>query len=569
MGVQWWQLRGWPINLFLELDPLASLGMALTTGTIYKGMIWGLVTLGVTLFLGRVFCGWVCPFGALHQFIGYITSRSKKAPVKVQKNHYHAGQRVKYWILVGMFGAIVYDLTSKLMGWPNERMFSALLIGLLDPIALFYRSVNLVVLPIVDAGGRLFSSGPRFYQGAFSIGLIFVAALFLNIKKPRFFCRYVCPLGALLGLLSRWPLFRIYKSDSACRTCPSCERHCEGACQPSQQMRLSECVVCLNCREDCGNGSIRYGVQPSAVGELASPDINRREVVIALTAGLAGMASLGTTARQGSNWPAHLIRPPGSLDEVRFLARCIRCGQCMRICPTNVIHPALLQVGLESIWTPILNFRVGTSGCQHSCIACGHVCPTAAIRPLSRNERVGANDYADEGPVRIGTAFVDRGRCLPWAMETPCIVCQENCPVSPKAIFTRESFQSIRMDRPLAVVSASETKLTLGGAVLPSQRYATGDYYVHIEKNGGPSPRAIVHHDKQDIFISSSIPFDPVPDPGERIEILIRLQKPYVTPENCIGCGICEHECPVSGQRAIRITAENESRQVRHGFLLG
>ncbi len=574
LGRQWWQLRGWPINFFLELDPLAGLGMALTTGTLYKGMVWGLVTLVVTFFLGRVFCGWVCPFGAIHQFLGYIARIKQKAPEKVRQNRYHSGQRVKYWILMVMLGAIVYDLVLRLLGISSHRMLSTLTIGLLDPMPLLYRSINLIILPLIDGGGRWFSSSLRWYEGGFSIGLVFFPALLLNIKRPRFFCRYVCPLGALLGIFSRWPLFRIYKSDAACKTCPSCERHCEGACQPSENLRLSECVVCLNCREDCRGESIHYGLQPSATGEITVPDIRRREVVLSMVSGVAGMAAFGMEGRQGFNWPAHLVRPPGAVAETDFLARCIRCGQCMRICPTNVIQPAIGQAGWEALWTPILNFRIGTSGCQHSCIACGHVCPTAAIRPLSRDERMGLDDFASPGPIRIGTAFVDRGRCLPWAMDTPCIVCQENCPVSPKAIFTREVLNPIRMDRPLTVMSAEAEQVKLSGAVLPPGRYATGDYYCRIVGDppavwrDGQKPKRIIRQNEQSIFIPADDPFDPAPRTGDRVEILIRLQQPFVSPEHCIGCGICEHECPVSGKRAIRITADNESRNAEHSFLL-
>ena len=99
------------------------------------------------------------------------------------------------------------------------------------------------------------------------------------------------------------------------------------------------------------------------------------------------------------------------------------------------IHPAGLEPGLEGLWTPVLNFRIGTSGCQHNCIACGHVCPTAAIRPIDLDERTGQGRFASAGPIRIGTAFIDRGRCLPWSGQGPCIVCEEHCPTSPKAIY--------------------------------------------------------------------------------------------------------------------------------------
>ena len=149
----------------------------------------------------------------------------------------------------------------------------------------------------------------------------------------------------------------------------------------------------------------------------------------------------------------------------------------MRVCPTNVIHPAGLEAGLEGLWTPKLNFRIGTSGCQHTCIACGHLCPTAAIRPISLDERRGAARLPAAARIRIGTAFVDRGRCLPWAMDRPCIVCQENCPVSPKAIFTREVFNAVRTSAPLTVKSADRSRLTLTADTLEPGRFGTGDYH--------------------------------------------------------------------------------------------
>ena len=109
----------------------------------------------------------------------------------------------------------------------------------------------------------------------------------------------------------------------------------------------------------------------------------------------------------------------------------------MRLCPTNVIQPAGLEYGLENLWTPVMNNRVGTSGCQLDCVACGYICPTATIRPLTLAEKLGKGDFSSKGPLKIGTAFIDRSKCLPWAFGKPCLVCQENCPVSPKAIYTQ------------------------------------------------------------------------------------------------------------------------------------
>ena len=127
--------------------------------------------------------------------------------------------------------------------------------------------------------------------------------------------------------------------------------------------------------------------------------------------------------------PPELIRPPGSLRESDFLARCQRCGLCMKVCPTNVIQPTWTEAGFEGLWTPFLRMTGGY--CEYTCTLCGSVCPTGAIEKLSVRKKI-------QTPVRIGSAYVDRGRCLPWSGNGPCIVCEEHCPTSPKAIYLRE-----------------------------------------------------------------------------------------------------------------------------------
>jgi ferredoxin len=308
-----------------------------------------------------------------------------------------------------------------------------------------------------------------------------------------------------------------------------------------------------------------YHTAPSDGGEIVSPDLSRRQFLVSAVSGAAVIPVLRIGGVPGPNWNARMVRPPGSLPEGQFLSRCIKCGQCMRICPTNVIHPAGLTAGLEGLWTPVLNFRIGTSGCQHNCIACGHLCPTAAIRPISLEERQGINRYAEQGPIKIGTAFIDRGRCLPWAMDRPCIVCQENCPVSPKAIFTRELFNTIRLHRPLIVKDADSTRIEFETDALVENQYATGDYFCVVPGSQG---RQIIANTPHSLTVDSKFPFEPPPQAQDSVSIQIRLQQPYVDPKHCIGCGVCEHECPVRGKRAIRVTAENESRTRRHALIL-
>ncbi|BBO70786.1 (4Fe-4S)-binding protein [Desulfosarcina alkanivorans] len=619
LGEAWWQLRGWPVGWLIQLDPLVGLGTLLATGTLYAGLLWGLLTVVLTIVLGRFFCGWLCPFGALHQAVGWLANRGHRTAAMIAANRYRRAQGIKYAILVFLLGAASGDLIGRLLRlsvgapWVVVVIVAALLLvgtvvhflrtisgvrwvtgvavaaavwlvlgfftdgsrwlaaslqtGLLDPVPLFCRSVNLTLLPLVD--GRLvsLSTTSRIYPGAVVMGALFWTTIFLNLAVPRFYCRFVCPLGALFGLLGKNALWRVGQRAKGCTACGACDRHCEGGCEPATVMRSAECVLCMNCMDSCRHDVMGYHPYPSAAGEVAVPDLNRREFVAALAAGLAAAPLARLEGMTGEAWNPAVIRPPGSLPETEFLQRCIKCGQCMRVCPTNVIHPAGLQAGVEGFWTPMLDFRMGTSGCQQGCIACGNLCPTAAIRPISLDERLGKGDFTSRGPIRIGMAFVDRGRCLPWAMDRPCIVCQENCPVSPKAIFTRETFRPVRLDGKLRFLGMTGSRLMVDGPALPAERFATGDYFISMGKRHGTPPARITEIGPGGLTLADTPPAETA-NRGDPVTLLVRLQLPYVDPAQCIGCGVCEHECPVKGRRAIRVTAENETRQRRHRLLL-
>jgi polyferredoxin len=617
LGVEVWQLRGWPVSWFLELDPLVALGTILTTGSLYAGLLWALVTVALTVILGRFFCGWVCPFGTMHHAVGVLGKRSKGLSERIAANRYNPYQSVKFWILVFLLSAGAGSLLARgiregfqsgpllwvaaavsivlagvtLAGiWGRKRkagtvvlalagfwtaaglLFAAegmigasLQTGLLDPIPLVYRSINLVLLPLADSSTHVLSVDQRHYEGAWLIGIIFGSALLLNLRVPRFYCRFVCPLGALFGVLSRVALWRIGKSCSDCIQCGLCEADCEGGCEPLGQIRIPDCVLCMNCLDGCKHEVIGYGIQPSASGEIVSPNLSRRSALLALASGVAVIPAVRLGGQLGSNWNPGLIRPPGALPEKDFLRRCIKCGQCMRVCPTNIIHPAGFEAGLEGIWTPILNYRIGSSGCQLNCIACGRICPTAAIRPILLDEKRGVGPYEEIGPIRMGTAFVDHGRCLPWAMDRPCIVCQENCPVSPKAIFVREHFSTVRTGL-ASVRSVSGGRVELAESLFRPGELATGDYFLTSRAAAGGRRSPILENSEGTVTVQGA--WEGIVRSGEEVEVQVRLQRPQVDPALCIGCGICEHECPVSGLRAIRVTAENESRSRRGSLLL-
>lgn len=444
----------YPVSIFLEMDPLVAFSTALSTHALYGKVIWALVIIVLTILIGRFFCGWICPLGTLnHFFSSYKPERKGKK--RVETNHYKKWMATKYYLL---FGLVAMSL------------FTSLQTGILDPIPFLVRSLAVSVIPalnfglrngldflyatnvaalqwVADAGYGLFGSNilsfkPQYFHLAFLIGVIFLLVAILNRIITRFWCRGICPLGALMGLLSRFSIFGMEKDHGKCDDCNRCLLHCQGACDPQGKVpwRQAECHLCFNCEAACPEDVIRFKFFPKTASINAVPDLKRRRALESVAAGLVVLPVVRASTGLAKDYNAGVIRPPGSLTEAEFLARCIRCGECMKVCPTNAIQPALLESGVEGLWTPMLKMRVGY--CEYNCVLCSQVCPTGAIWKLTEAEKLGkagtnAAGRKNPGPVKIGTAFYDQGRCLPWAMATPCIVCEEFCPTSPKAIWVQ------------------------------------------------------------------------------------------------------------------------------------
>jgi polyferredoxin len=488
-----------PVDFFFQLDPLVVLSSLLSGIHFIKGFLWGLAVLVLTLLLGRVFCGFICPFGTIHHAVGWVKPAQKGARM-VAANRKTPSQKVKYCLLILL-------LVSAIIGFNPT--------GLLDPIALLFRSLALAILPGLGAGIRslfdvmansdfnilkllsygaevvvspVFGYDPKAYQTAWFIGLLFLVILFLNRIRPRFWCRVLCPLGALLGLFSSVSLLRLEKYADKCTDCKLCIKHCQGAAtpQPGRDWETSECLTCFNCFNVCPEDALAFRFRWTKSFN-PKPDIGRRAVLGGLLAGFS-LPLLGRLdGRLDKVADPRLIRPPGSLVETNFLELCQRCGLCMKVCPTNAINPTLGEAGMAGFWTPRLIMTQGY--CEYTCTLCGSVCPTGAISEITAKEKI-------ERPIKIGSAYVDRGRCLPWSANAPCIVCQEVCPTSPKAIYLKKE----------VVIGPDEKKMT--------------------------------------------------------------VQLPFVDLKRCVGCGICENKCPVRGLPAIRTIAAGESRSLKNQILL-
>jgi polyferredoxin/ferredoxin len=430
------QIR-YPVRIFLEFDPLIGLTTFLVAHRIPLLLLLGLATLIVTFFFGRVFCGWVCPLGTIHHAIGWLASRSKKVPPRPRIVRF----RVKYYLLVFLLVASAFSLQ-----W----------VGMVDPICLLIRSMTLAVEPVFNwlihgffthlyfSNSDLITTWsepvyhimrmsvlsfrqPHFDQGL-AVGLVFAGILLLNIVHQRFWCIVLCPLGALLGVIARFARFeRVIKSScNACGRClPNCA-HGEKASLPGGWLK-SECLVCGNCQDACPEAAIRFRFAKPRPGSTGKANLTRRNLVLSALSAVIAVPLIRLGPSQARPHP-QLIRPPGALSEREFLERCVKCGECMKVCLTNGLQPALLEAGVEGIWSPILVPRIGY--CQYYCTLCGQVCPSGAIRSLSQTEKE---------KTRIGLAFIDKNRCLPYAQGIPCIVCEEHCPTPEKAIWFEEA----------------------------------------------------------------------------------------------------------------------------------
>lgn len=502
----------YPVEGFLLADPFVALMTFLSTHTIYRALWWSVGMVALTLIFGRVFCGWICPFGTLHHFFAWLIPNPQGATTggrRVKANMTHGYQNAKYYLL-GAF--LVAAVCGSAIG------------GLFDPICICVRAIGLAVLPAANyISGRgldglsqtnvhalqLGSDATRdalvatvmqprqyFFHQTWVIGALLFVVLLANRWIPRFWCRVLCPLGATLGVIARYALVGMEKDHSKCTDCNLCLVDCQGADSPQGGVkhRHDECHVCLNCEVACPEDVIKFTFLPKRTSLAKAQDtLDRRKVLTTALTGAAVLPLARTSDTIDSNYYDRLIRPPGSVPERDFMERCIRCAECMKVCPNNALHPAFLESGIEGFWTPILIPRIGY--CEPTCVLCGQVCPTGAIQKINETQKLG-DPVRHIEPIKIGTAFYDHGRCLPWSMATPCIVCEEFCPTSPKAIWVEE------VDTP--------------------------------DRNGHP----------------------------------VHVQRPHVDPTLCIGCGACEKVCPVQDRPAVYVTSVGESRSKTNVILL-
>lgn len=387
------------------------------------------VSIGILLFLivltllfGRVYCSTICPMGILQDVIARISKWKEK---KKKRYRYSPAKNILRWSVVGLT-VIIYLLGGTFI------------LGLLDPYSAYGRIAVHIFKPIYMVGNNLLESifsrfdNYTFYRVDASIIelsslLIAVATLViiavLAWKHGRTWCNTICPVGTILGALSRFSLFKIRIDDSKCNGCGLCATKCKAACINSKEHEIdhSRCVDCFDCLEACKQKALVYA--PSIKKGAVNPSKRRFLIAGLLTAGttpkLIAQAQQAVASLEGKKAykKVNPITPPGSVSQEYFQKQCTSCHLCVSKCPSHVLKPAFMEYGLAGMMQPTVSFEKGF--CNFDCTVCGDVCPNGAILPLTVEKK---------HLTQMGYVVFIEENCIVLTDGTSCGACSEHCP---------------------------------------------------------------------------------------------------------------------------------------------
>ena len=363
----------------------------------------------LTIIFGRVYCSFICPLGVMQDIairIGKLIPRKKKLFTPNRK-------LLRYSLLAFLAGALFLGV--------------AIPIGLFGPFATFGRFSASVIKPLfilsnnllVDSG-KIEGLSPLLHK-PFSLlllivsSIIFIAVMIAALLRGRIFCNTLCPVGAILGLLSKISWFKIKLNGTACTKCGKCAKVCKANCIDLKNgiVDNERCVACFNCTSVCPENAMHY--IHCKENKPQKTDLSKRDFLV-----IGGSAVIGAAVvpklLKGTPSPK-AVMPPGALDFERFTSKCTACQLCVSNCPGKVLKPAALQYGLSGFLQPRLDFDSGM--CEFDCTTCSNICPNGALEPLTveRKKRL-----------QIGLAEYFRKRCVVVTDQTHCGACAEHCP---------------------------------------------------------------------------------------------------------------------------------------------
>ena len=394
----------------------------------------------LTLLFGRVYCSTICPMGILQDIIARISKATGK---KKKRYSYSPAKNKLRWGILGL------TVIGFLCGF-------TFIVGLLDPYSAYGRVVVHIFKPIYMLGNNLLESvfskfdNYTFYQvdtSVLSISSLLIAVITLAVifvmawKHGRTWCNTVCPVGTVLGLLSRFSLFKIRIDTAKCNGCGLCATKCKASCINSKEHAIdySRCVDCFDCLGACKQKALVYN--PSLKKQQAnveapvpsSPDTDsskRRFLVTGLvTAGAApkllsqAKESVARLEGKKAYKKENPITPPGSISREHFQQQCTSCHLCVSKCPSHVLQPAFMEYGLAGIMQPTVSFEKGF--CNFDCTVCGDVCPNGAILPISVEQK---------HLTQMGYVVFIEENCIVYTDGTSCGACSEHCPTQAVAM---------------------------------------------------------------------------------------------------------------------------------------
>ena len=381
--------------------------------------------IGCTLLFGRFYCSTICPMGILQDIVAHF---SKKAGKKKKKYSYSPPKTILRWTILSI------TIISFLCG------FTAIL-GLLDPYSAYGRIVVNTFKPIYMSGNNLLESlfsrfdNYTFYQvdnsilslASFVIALVTLAIIVLLAwKHGRTWCNTICPVGTLLGLFSRFSLFKVHINMEKCNGCGLCATKCKAACINSKEHTIdnSRCVDCFDCLEACKQHALTYS-RPITSRNASKQDTSKRNFLITslgtavIAPNIMAQAKEATATIEGKKTyrKENPITPPGSISRSHFQSHCTSCHLCVSKCPSHVLKPAFMEYGIEGIMQPTVSFEKGF--CNFDCTVCGDICPNKAIKPLTiENKHLTQMGYV---------VFIEEN-CIVYTDGTSCGACSEHCP---------------------------------------------------------------------------------------------------------------------------------------------
>lgn len=397
----------------------------------------GIIVLPIllTLVFGRVYCSVICPMGVFQDVISWLSGQRKKK--KYRFSYSPAKNILRYTVLTLFVIAVIAGIGP--------------FVALLAPYSSYGRIANNLFAPIYQWGNNVFAyfaeraESYAFYETSvwmkslptFVIAMItFIAIVVLAWRNGRTYCNTICPVGTVLGFLSRFALFRISIDTEKCNACGLCSRKCKAACIDGKRHTVdySRCVACMDCLDTCKHGAISYRwfkqeTQTKNAEQTRSVDkeqINEaRRSFLTATAILATATTLkaqekkvdgGLAAIEDKKIPKRAIPilPPGALSARDFARHCTACQLCVSVCPNEVLRPS---TDLMKLMQPEMSYERGY--CRPECTKCGDVCPAGAIHPTTA---------ADKSATQIGHAVWIKKNCIPLTDGVECGNCARHCP---------------------------------------------------------------------------------------------------------------------------------------------